>query len=143
MVFRRKRLPVELQVPYDAFLSLVEPLERAKAALTDSVPGTRLPGRPLAETLLEFEEGLREVREGMPAWRAPEVEAAWLAAEAGLDEALGRAERLRLQAEMPVGFEALIGTIQDLLAPLEAFEEAEARFRALRVPGSVRGSDPG
>ena len=142
MVFRRKRLPAELQGSYDAFLLLVEPLERAKAALTESVPSTRLPGRPLAETLLEFEEGLREVREGMPAWRVPEVESAWLAAETGLEDALDMAERLRLQAEIPVGFEALIGTIQDLLAPLEAFEDAEARFRALRVSGPVRDPDP-
>jgi len=141
MALRRKRLPPELQAPHDAFVSLVGPLERAKAALTASIPGTRLPGRPLAETLLEFEEGLREVRERMAAWRATEVERAWLAADAALDEALGMAERLRLRAEMPVGFEALVGTIQDLLAPLEAFEDAEARFRSLRVSGRVR--DPG
>jgi hypothetical protein len=133
MAFRRKRLPAELERPYGAFLAVVEPLERAKAALTESVPGTRLPGRPLAETLLEFEGGLREVREGMGAWRTPEVEAEWVGAGASLDEALAMAERLRLRAEMPEGFEALIGTIQDLIAPLEAFEAAEARFRALRV----------
>ena len=33
---------------------------------------------------------------------------------------------------MPEGFEALVGTIGDLLAPLDAFEEAEERFRSLR-----------
>ena len=62
---RRKRLPADLEAPARAFDESVPVLERAKAALTDSVPGTRLPGRPLAETLWEFETGLAEVRERM------------------------------------------------------------------------------
>ena len=107
-------------------------LERAKAALTQSVPGTRLAGRPLAETLWEFETGLREVRAGMDGWRAPEVEAEWSAAASGLDEALELAERIRTEARSPAGFEGLIGVIGDLLAPLEAFEASAARFRELR-----------
>jgi hypothetical protein len=131
-VFHRKQLPEELRGPFEAFEAVLPPLERAKAALTESVPGTRLPGRPLAETLLEFEEGLHEVQRGMDAWRAPDVEQAWQQASAGLREALAMAERLRLEADVPVGFEALIGTIQDLIAPLEVFETAAARFRSLR-----------
>ena len=108
------------------------PLERAKAVLTESVPSTRLPGRPLAETLLGFEEGLHEVRDGMVRWRASEVEEVWERASSALDESLALAERLRLEAPEPRGFEQLIGTIGDLLAPLEAFQEAAERFRALR-----------
>jgi hypothetical protein len=125
-------LPEGLESPAGAFDELVPALERAKAALTESVPGTRLPGRPIAETLWEFETGLREVRTRMDAWRAPEVEEQWSAASAGLDEALALAERLRTDARAPSGFEALIGVIGDLLAPLEAFEAAAARFRELQ-----------
>ena len=77
---RRKRLPEELEAPYAAFEALIPELERAKAALTEAVPGSRLPGRPLADTLHEFEVGLREIRSGMDGWRAPEMEDAWLAA---------------------------------------------------------------
>lgn len=131
-VFRRKRLPQALETAYAAFLAAIEPLERGKAALTTSVPGTRLPGRPLAETLLQFEEGLRETGERMPAWRVAEVEEQWQAAARSLDECRSMCERLRLEAEMPEGFESLIGTIGDLMAPLEAFEAAAERFRALR-----------
>jgi hypothetical protein len=68
----------------------------------------------------------------MGAWRTPEVETEWIAAQAGLAEALGMAERLRTRAAQPPGFEELIGVIGDLLAPLEAFEAAAARFRELR-----------
>ena len=132
MTLRRRRLPEELRAPARAFDDLVPVLERAKAALTDAVPGTRLPGRPLAEALWAFETGLREVRERMDAWRAPEVEPEWTAAEAGLARALGSAERLRTGDGEPRGFEELIGVVGDLLAPLQAFEAAAARFRELR-----------
>jgi hypothetical protein len=129
---RRRRLPEELRAPARAFDDLVPALERAKAALTDAVPGTRLPGRPLAEALWAFETGLREVQQGMEAWRAPEVETEWLAAEASLVEALRLAERLRTGHAEPRGFEELIGVVGDLLVPLEAFGAAAARFRELR-----------
>src|SRR3990170_5003989 len=132
VIFRRRRLPEHLAAPFEAFQALVPMLERAKAALTESVPGTRLPGRPLAETLWEFEEGLRAVDQGMPAWRISEVEPQWLAARDGVREALSLAQRLRGESPEPAGFEGLIGLIGDLLAPLEAFEAAAERFRELR-----------
>ncbi|HEX6230777.1 MAG TPA: hypothetical protein VF029_03605 [Actinomycetota bacterium] len=133
MIFRRRRLPDRLLEPFRAFEAIVPRLERAKAALTESVPGTRLPGRPLAETLLEFEEGLRAVHEGMAAWRVPELEAEWDAAQRGLRESARLAERLRVEAPDPGGFEGLIGVIGDLIAPLEAFGTAAERFRDLRL----------
>jgi hypothetical protein len=129
---RRRRLPEHLEAPAKAFDDLLPPLERAKAALTESVPGTRLPGRPLAETLSEFEDGLREVRDGMDAWRSPDLELEWEECSRGLDEALEFADRVRTEGVQPDGFEGLIGLIGDLLAPLDAFERASTRFRELR-----------
>jgi hypothetical protein len=129
---RRRRLPEHLEAPAKAFDDLLPPLERARAALTGSVPGTRLPGRPLAETLSEFEDGLREVRDGMDAWRSADVEPEWEACSRGLDEALEFADRVRTEGVQPEGFEGLIGLIGDLLAPLDAFERASTRFRELR-----------
>lgn len=132
MNLRRRRLPEHLEAPAKAFDDLLPRLERARAALTGSVPGTRLPGRPLAETLSEFEDGLREVRDGMDAWRSADVEPEWEACSRGLDEALEFADRVRTEGVQPEGFEGLIGLIGDLLAPLDAFERASTRFRELR-----------
>ena len=132
MSLRRRRLPEHLEAPAKAFDDLLPQLERARAALTGSVPGTRLPGRPLAETLSEFEDGLREVRDGMDAWRSADVEPEWEACSRGLDEALEFADRVRTEGVQPEGFEGLIGLIGDLLAPLDAFERASTRFRELR-----------
>jgi hypothetical protein len=132
VILRRRRLPEHLQERSDAFWAVIEPLERGKAALPDAMPTTRLPGRPLAEVLLEFEEGLRAASAGMDGWRAPEVEAEWQACGAALERTLDVTERLRVEAPDPGGFEGLVGLLGDLLAPLEAFEHAASRFRALR-----------
>ena len=129
---RRRRLPEHLVGPARAFDDLLPPLGRAEAALTGAVPGTRLPGRPLAETLSEFEDGLREVRDGMEAWRSPDIETEWEACSRGLDEALALADRVRTEGAHPEAFEGLIGLIGDLLAPLDAFDAASARFGELR-----------
>ena len=109
-------------------------VDRAMAALTEAVPSTRLPGRPLAEALAEFEEGLRQAKAGMGAWRRPTVEGEWQACDGAIEACLAMAERLRVAAPDPEGFEALIGTLDSLLAPLEeAFEAGTERFRALRT----------
>jgi FAD/FMN-containing dehydrogenase len=142
VAFLRGRLPDHLEARRRAFHDVLPALERAKSALTTAVPGTRLPGRPLAETLLEFEEGLREVRAGMQAWRTPEVQEVWTRASEGLDEAIDRTERARLAAPAPEGFEGLIGLLADLFVPLESFGDAAERFRELKRRGPSQSPMP-
>ena len=133
IVFRRKRLPEALAPAHEAFERVLGEVEPAKQALTEVMPTTRLPGRPLPDALAEFEERLATARETMPAWRRPETEPQWAACAAGLDEALGRARRLREVAPDHGGFEGLIWTVENLLDPLDPFEAAAERFRSLRV----------
>jgi hypothetical protein len=131
-MFRRRRLPPQLEEPFEAFRALLGPLERARSVLTEAVPTTRLPGRPFADVLSEFEELLRGVEPAMAGWRAAELEDDWSACSRGLHEAQTLAEGVRLGAAGPAGFEGLIGTIGDLLAPLDPFAAAAERFRDLR-----------
>ncbi len=133
MILRRRRLPASLRPAFDAFAGVVGHVEQGKAALTDSVPSTRFAGRPLLETILQFEEALGAAALGMPAWRRPEVEEAWQAADSGLRQASALASRLRTEGPDPGGFEGVIALIGDLLAPLEPFLEAREAFRRLRV----------
>jgi hypothetical protein len=131
-VRRFGRLSDPLRPALEGFRAVADHVERAKGALTDAVPTTRLPGRPFAEALQTFDDELAEAAAAMPAWRVDELEDAWLACASAIEEARGAAERVRLAADPPAGFEALIGTIGDLLAPLEAFTEAAERFRFRR-----------
>jgi hypothetical protein len=130
-VLRRRRLPSDLAGPFDAFLAAVEPVERAKRSVVAAVPTGRSPGLPLAEALVGFEEGLREARRWMSAWRVGRVVPEWAACAAAVEESLGLAESLRVRAP-ELGFEPLLAAVGDLMAPLEAFERAAERFRDLR-----------
>ena len=57
-LFRRKRLPPELEAPFETFERVLAEVEPAKEALTEAMPTTRLPGRPRPDALAEFEERL-------------------------------------------------------------------------------------
>ena len=131
-MIRRKRLPQELEGSLALFVMAVEHVEAAKDAMTSTVPSTRLPGTPLAEAIAEFEDHLVRAKELMPAWRHPDVEAEWLACESGIEDSLARARRLREDPPELGGFEGLIWVVDQMLAPLEAFEAAAERFRTLR-----------
>ncbi len=133
MKLRRKRLPAELDGPFSNFTRVVSIVERATGALTEVMPTTRLPGRPLSDALFEFDQLLGQVRVLMPGWRHAEIESEWSLADAGLDEALDRARRLREEAPDLGGFEGLIWAVGELLAPLEPFGSAAARFKQLRT----------
>jgi hypothetical protein len=105
-MFRRRREPRRR----DPVLDVVE---RAKADLVSAVPSPRgIPGRPLADALAAFEEGLRD------AGRSPDAPEAWRAA---IGESLRRAQRLRLGAPA-LDYEGLVGVLADLMEPLEILE---------------------
>jgi hypothetical protein len=129
---RKGGLPPELEVSLNGLRDVVIEIEAAKGALTGTVPSTRSAGIPLAEGILELEQGLTAAQALMPAWRHPDVEDEWLACDAGIRESLQRARRLREDPPELGGFEGLIWAVDQLLAPLEAFEAAAERFRTLR-----------
>lgn len=131
MMLRRERLPPELEAPFAAFRRVLDQIEPAKAALTEVMPTTRMPGRSLPDALLGFEERVGRARTLMPSWRAGAVESAWVACDQGIDETLRRARRLREEAPELGGFEGLIWAVEELLGPLEVFASAAARFREL------------
>jgi hypothetical protein len=131
-VFRRKRLPADLDPSLANLRAVAEEIEAAKRAMTGTVPSTRSVGTPLAEGILELEQRLTAAQVLMPAWRHPNLEDEWLACDAGIRESLERARRLREDPPDLGGFEGLIWAVDQLLAPLEAFEAASERFRTLR-----------
>jgi hypothetical protein len=131
VILRRKRSSPELQASFRAFREVLEHLEPAKAALTEVMPTTRMPGRPLPDALVEFEEGLERAEALMTGWRAPDLDGEWLVCQRGLIEARDRARRFREDAPDLGGFEGLIWTVEELMAPLDGFATAAERFHEL------------
>jgi hypothetical protein len=130
-VRRRRRLPPDLAAAREPFEAALGCVERAKEAIVEAVPRARNPGRPLAEALFEFEEGLREAALVADRWWHPSLDASWRACRDGIADALARSERLRVEAP-DLSFEELAFTVQDLIAPLEPFGAALRSFRELR-----------
>jgi hypothetical protein len=62
----------------------------------------------------------------------PEVQDEWGACADGLRIAEARASALDEREDEPEGFEALLGTVQRLIEPLDPFVAAAERFRSLR-----------
>jgi hypothetical protein len=131
-VFRRKRLPDQLQIPLEGLRAVAAEIEAGKRAMTGAVPSTRSAGTPLAEGILELEDRLTSAQILMVAWRHPALEQEWRACDEGIRESLDRARRLREDPPELEGFEGLIWAVDQLLEPLEAFEAAADRFRTLR-----------
>jgi hypothetical protein len=77
----------------------------------------------VAEGLLAFEAALRRAEAAMDGWRTPGTERVWQECRRGLDEALSRAHRLRVEAPA-LDYEALVAVLADLMDPLAAFEAA-------------------
>jgi hypothetical protein len=125
-------LPPELDASLDGLRVVVAEVESAKDAMTSTIPTTRLPGTSLPDALLQLEEHLTHAKELMPTWRHADVGSEWDACDAGIDESLRRARGLREHAPDLGGFEGLIWAVDQVLAPLEAFEAAAERFRSLR-----------
>jgi hypothetical protein len=130
-MFRRARPSGEVADAFTAFRAVLDELEPAKAALADVMPTTRMPGRPLPDALLMFEDGLARAGPLMAAWRVPDVESEWIACEAGMARVEERARKLREEAPDLGGFEGLIWAVEELLAPLEPFAVAAERFHRL------------
>jgi len=131
-VLRRKRLPDDLAGAGSSFAAALRLVEAAKEAIATGMPTSRAPGRPLGEALFAFEEGLQESEQLMDGWWHPAVAAEWDRCREAVREALRRAEELRLAAP-ELSFDQTAFTIQDLIAPLDPFEDAAQRFHALRT----------
>jgi hypothetical protein len=134
-MFRRKRLPADLARASVAFQRVLEEIEPAKADLTDVVPGSRLPGRPLDDAVRGFVARADRATALMPAWRRPEVESVWSACADGLAAARADASSILDEGREPSGFGDLLGIVEGLLDRLEPFTEAESRFEELRRRG--------
>jgi hypothetical protein len=112
----------------ERFARILAQVEAAKQDLVESVPSPRgVPVRPMADALSAFEDGLRRAADGLARWTPSEVELRQ-ACRAAVEEALRRAERVRLDAP-PLDYESLVEVLGDLMTPLEVFERVEASLR--------------
>jgi hypothetical protein len=116
---------------YEAFLACAAHVDLAQRAMIRCVPSSaRSMALPLPVGAETLRLALHDARAAMPAWRSPEVEAAWLACAAALDETLAGVDAAVATASATDELEVALTAVQDLLEPLHAFVDAEAALRA-------------
>lgn len=145
-MFRPKTMPARLAPRWAAFQSQVTRVEAARRALLGCLPVGRVDPAPVSVGLDLLGDELAEVRRQMEGWRTPEVDEAWQACRAAIDEATAALPAAHAVAAGSGELEELLGAVGDVVEPLEAWAAAERRWRALRTrnsPGSPRVPEAG
>ena len=129
---RRRDPPAELVEAAAAFARCADHVDLGQRALIRCVPSspraTPLPLDVGAETLrLSLAAAARE----MPGWRHPDLEDDWLRCAAALDETLAGLDDALATAASTRELEVALTAVQEVLDPLHAFVDAEARLAAL------------
>lgn len=126
-------LPAELAAAYDAFQRCAGHINLAQRAMIRCVPSSpRSTPLPLDAGAQTLRISLADARRDLAGWRRPEVEDVWLACAAALEETLISADAAIERAATTRELEVALAAVSDLLDPLHAFVDAQARFASLR-----------
>lgn len=132
---RRPELPADHQDAWWSFLDCAQAIEAGRRVLLGTLPTGRVEPAPVAVGVDALSRSLEDVRAWMPAWRLPEVEPEWDDCARAVDEAGTQLATLRQVAAETAELEELLEAVGDVMAPLDAFADAERAWRrAWRVP---------
>ena len=132
-MLRRKALPAELSAAHEAFAAQAQRVEAARQALLSCLPDGRGRARAPLEVGIELlADEIDAVRPQMPAWRVAELEEAWRDCASAMDYARGRVDRALSIVGATDELHDLVAEVAALVQPLEAWADAEERWRALR-----------
>ncbi|MDP8970246.1 MAG: hypothetical protein M3N52_07090 [Actinomycetota bacterium] len=132
-MFHRKSMPDRLQPAWNAFTEQAQRLEQARRAVLGCLPVGRVQPAPVPVGLDVLHVELLAVEQDLHAWRVPEVMGEWGACRAALDESLQGLERARQAAATSSELDEVLTALAEVIEPLDAWSEAERRWRALRV----------
>jgi len=135
--FRRRRedLPEELLPSWRAFLDCAAVIEGGRRTLLGTLPVGRVEPTPIGLGVDAMASALDDAAVWMPQWRVEQLEADWADCVAAMDEARDGLDEVRAVAASTRELEELQESVADVVAPLDAFADAERTWRrAWRVP---------
>jgi hypothetical protein len=135
-LFQRKPdLPTAHEDAWWAFLDCAEVIEGGRRLLLGTLPTGRVEPAPIAVGLDALGGAIRDARSWMPRWEVAEVADEWRDCHEALDEAEGNLDMVREVAATTRELEELLGAVEEVVAPLDAFADAERAWRrAWRLP---------
>lgn len=130
MIFKRRPpLPDDLQPAWRSFLDCAELLEGSRRLLLGTLPTGRVEPAPVGVGLDAVAQAISDVRAWMPRWRLPELDEDWRACVDSLDESSSMIDAARQVAATTSELEELLGAVEEVVAPLDAFADAERAWR--------------
>lgn len=135
MLRRRDRLPEELHGAWWSFLDCAEVIEGGRRRLLATLPVARVEPAPIAVGLDALADAIEDARGWMDAWKVAELGEAWEGCVEGLDAAESALPEVHRVASATGELEELLGAVQEVVEPLDAFADAERAWRRRwRVP---------
>jgi hypothetical protein len=132
-MIRRKTMPPELAAPWESFVAIADRVQNARRVVLSCLPVGRVEPAPVPVGLDVLADELAAIRTDMSSWRGDQVEQAWQACAASIDEALAAIPAAKHVAETSTELEELLGAVADVVEPLgDAFQAAERHWRSLR-----------
>jgi hypothetical protein len=132
-MFKRKQMPPDLVPAWEAFQVQAERVEKARQALLSCLPVGRVEPAPIAVGLDLLHDELAAVEPDLPDWRVAAVEAQWQECRASFAEAREAIPEAREVAATTGELEELLDAVGDVVAPLDAWHDAERHWLRLRV----------
>lgn len=132
---RRPELPAHLHAAWGAFLDCAQAIEAGRRVLLGTLPTGRVEPAPIAVGVDALARALQDARGWMPAWKLPELADDWDDCAAGIDEAEANLAEVRQVAAETSELEDLLEAVGEVVAPLDAFADAERTWRRnWRIP---------
>lgn len=140
MFARKPPLPEDRLPAWRAFLDAAEVVEGGRRYLLATLPTGRVEPVPVAVGIDALQRAIADARGWMDDWRLSEVEHEWTACRTALDEAEAALPQVREVAATTGELEELLAAVEDVVAPLDAFADAErALRRTWRLPRDRAG----
>lgn len=132
---RRTPLPEELLPAWQAFLDCAAVIEGGRRTLLGTMPVGRVEPTPVGLGVDAMAAALDDAREWMDRWRIEPLEEDWRDCTEAMDEARDNLAAVREVAAETTELEELQEAVGEVVAPLDAFADAEQAWRRRwRIP---------
>lgn len=129
-LFRRKPdLTADLHDAWWAFLDCAEVIEGGRRILLGTLPTGRVEPAPVAVGVDALRRALEDARVWMDRWKVDELLGEWCDCHEAMDESEGNLVMVLEVAATTGELEELLGAVEEVVAPLDAFADAEREWR--------------
>lgn len=133
---RKPPLPDELVPAWRGFLDCAQVIESGRRVLLSTLPTGRIEPAPIGVGLDAVRAAITDARSWMPLWEIDLVLQDWNDCQVAMDEAWDNLDKVAVVAAETNELEELLGAVTEVVAPLDAFADAERTWRrAHRIPG--------